>query len=458
MKRLIRLAARLYPPAWRARYGDEFEAVIEDSRGSAREFVDVLFGALKMQLTRGGYLQFAAVAAVGGFAVAGVIALRTPARYVATSVLHNTSPDTELRAQEALSRSSLTELIRRPSLDLYRDNRQRWPMDMVVEIMRRRDLRVYRSGNDLKISFTYPDAAKARMVVGALAARLIEGNAAVIQRRQAIWPEVWRQLPVPQGGFVVVTSSATLPEGSNPLPFLAAGTFCGLALGVVSLAVLRHRRTARRVIGFALAGGAVAAVASFLGPDTYVSTATLRITPPLVSPAADGAGAPFRPEERFDALRREALSRSTLLAIIQRASLRLYEKKLAGRPADELVEQMRRDLSVRWGGANAFTISFAYGDRFKAQAVVRELVTQFIERNIATARAGMSSAPPGDPARVIEFYRAGSNLEVLDPASDPAAPIAPHRPMLALAGLMAGMMLAALTLVWQRARAQHRTA
>src|SRR5205085_12069726 len=31
--------------------------------------------------------------------------------------------------------------------------------------------------------------------------------------------------------------------------------------------------------------------------------------------------------------------------------------------------------------ASAFTISFAYPDRFKAQAVVRELVTKFTEQN-----------------------------------------------------------------------------
>ena len=44
--------------------------------------------------------------------------------------------------------------------------------------------------------------------------------------------------------------------------------------------------------------------------------------------------------------------------------------------------------SERWPGglASAFTISFMYTDRYKAQAVVRELVTKFIEQNVTVQR------------------------------------------------------------------------
>jgi hypothetical protein len=31
MRRLLRLAAWLYPPAWRDRYGAEFEALLDDA-------------------------------------------------------------------------------------------------------------------------------------------------------------------------------------------------------------------------------------------------------------------------------------------------------------------------------------------------------------------------------------------------------------------------------------------
>ena len=55
MRRCIRPAARLYPHVWRARYGEEFDALLEDARASPREFVDVLTGAAKMQLAKGSY-------------------------------------------------------------------------------------------------------------------------------------------------------------------------------------------------------------------------------------------------------------------------------------------------------------------------------------------------------------------------------------------------------------------
>src|ERR1017187_4787666 len=48
--------------------------------------------------------------------------------------------------------------------------------------------------------------------------------------------------------------------------------------------------------------------------------------------------------------------------------------------------------------ASAFTISFTYPDRFKAQAVVRELVTQFTEQNVTVQRnsAQLTSTFLGD--------------------------------------------------------------
>jgi len=51
MKRAMKLLARLYPSSWRERYGAEFEALLEDTNPSAWDAIDVLWGALKMQLT-----------------------------------------------------------------------------------------------------------------------------------------------------------------------------------------------------------------------------------------------------------------------------------------------------------------------------------------------------------------------------------------------------------------------
>lgn len=64
MKRLIRLAARLYPRRWRDRYGEEFEALLDDVRPGGRIAFDVLIGAGSMQIRRWGTAAIAAFLAI----------------------------------------------------------------------------------------------------------------------------------------------------------------------------------------------------------------------------------------------------------------------------------------------------------------------------------------------------------------------------------------------------------
>jgi hypothetical protein len=52
MKRLIRLAAKLYPRNWRDRYGEEFAALLDDIHPAGRVAFDVLTGATLMQIRR----------------------------------------------------------------------------------------------------------------------------------------------------------------------------------------------------------------------------------------------------------------------------------------------------------------------------------------------------------------------------------------------------------------------
>ena len=49
MKRLARMIVILYPVAWRRRYGDELNALIEDSGSGWRVVLDLLKEAVKMQ-------------------------------------------------------------------------------------------------------------------------------------------------------------------------------------------------------------------------------------------------------------------------------------------------------------------------------------------------------------------------------------------------------------------------
>lgn len=51
MKRLIKLAAKLYPGPWRERYGMEFDALLDQAPCAWRAFWNVLWGAVRMNLS-----------------------------------------------------------------------------------------------------------------------------------------------------------------------------------------------------------------------------------------------------------------------------------------------------------------------------------------------------------------------------------------------------------------------
>ena len=57
--RLARILTRLYPPAWRDRYGEEFEAMLEMGPGDLGTVADSVWSALREHVipTRGGNME-----------------------------------------------------------------------------------------------------------------------------------------------------------------------------------------------------------------------------------------------------------------------------------------------------------------------------------------------------------------------------------------------------------------
>src|ERR1700749_2609777 len=117
MMPLVRILARLYPAAWRAKYGAEFDALIVDSRAGVREVLNVATGALQMQFTTWGYGRFAiAGIAIGIIAAAGA-AFASPAEWRSECAMSSTAfqrgqwDDFTNVAKEAVSRGSLTRIV-----------------------------------------------------------------------------------------------------------------------------------------------------------------------------------------------------------------------------------------------------------------------------------------------------------------------------------------------------------
>ncbi|MGA9624358.1 MAG: GNVR domain-containing protein [Bryobacteraceae bacterium] len=157
------------------------------------------------------------------------------------------------------------------------------------------------------------------------------------------------------------------------------------------------RRYRSWIIGPMFAGLVLAVVVGFLWPDTYVSQAVMRITPQQVPENLVPSVISTQMAERLNAMQQEILSRTSLQELIQRPSLDLYRRERQRLPLEDIIQDMRnKDIKIQMMEtpsstgerrvASAFLIQFSYSDRYKAQAVVRELVTKFTEQNVTVQR------------------------------------------------------------------------
>lgn len=90
MRRLLRLAARCYPAWWRRRYGQEFDALLDELAPGPREVFDVLMGAVTMQTRNQMAIPF--LGALAGAVVAGLLTASTPTVYAASATIRLETP------------------------------------------------------------------------------------------------------------------------------------------------------------------------------------------------------------------------------------------------------------------------------------------------------------------------------------------------------------------------------
>ena len=169
------------------------------------------------------------------------------------------------------------------------------------------------------------------------------------------------------------------------------------------------RRYRSWIVAPMFVGLVASVVLGFLQPDTFVSYAVMRITPQQVPekliPSVMNTS---QLAERVSQLTTEILSRQTLVDIIKKPSLDLYKKEQNKYPMEDVVQMMKtRDIRItplngeRDGRfASAFQISFRYTDKYKATAVVRELVSRFESMNVSVLRLGVLQQRPGRRLRI----------------------------------------------------------
>ncbi|MBM3756400.1 MAG: hypothetical protein FJW38_20720 [Acidobacteria bacterium] len=147
----------------------------------------------------------------------------------------------------------------------------------------------------------------------------------------------------------------------------------------------RHRTW---ILGPLWAGIVIATVVAFLWPDTYVSSALIRITSSQVPDRLVMSNMNQLLTERINAITQGVLSRSTLTNIIQTHDL--YPRDRRRLPMEDVIEKMRTKdirigmLSLQQGQqsrAGAFPITFQYENRYLAQKVTADIVSKLMNEN-----------------------------------------------------------------------------
>lgn len=150
--------------------------------------------------------------------------------------------------------------------------------------------------------------------------------------------------------------------------------------------VRRHRSW---ILGPMLAGLVISVVVAFLWPDTFVSSAMIRVLPPQVPEGLLSMPLTVDMGQRVNQMTQSILSRANLTNIIN--TYQLYPREKRRMPIEDIIEEMRgksiRVNQIGGGGLQAgktmaFSVSFQYENRFTAQRVCADLVSKFIDENV----------------------------------------------------------------------------
>ncbi len=152
------------------------------------------------------------------------------------------------------------------------------------------------------------------------------------------------------------------------------------------------RRHKAWIFGPTFAALVISVVVAFLWPDTYYSSAIIRIVPSQVPEAYIPPNITTDMQGRINGLTQLILNRAALTGLINKHQL--YRKELTRLPTDDVVEYMKNhDISIgsvqTFAQANngrqvvpAFVIGFKYNNRMIAQKVTTDLVSSFIDESM----------------------------------------------------------------------------
>jgi uncharacterized protein involved in exopolysaccharide biosynthesis len=173
---------------------------------------------------------------------------------------------------------------------------------------------------------------------------------------------------------------------------------------------IRGWHNARTVLATALVGCLLALAVSFSLPKKYNATAVLGL---------QGAPQSAQASQAMNQLAQRSLNRQSLTKVID--DLNLYRELRLRLPLEDIVETMRKNVSVAYAGASpAVEVSFVSQDQREAKAV-----TEALTRRMVTV-----SNEPDSLSKIVAID-----------ASAPPVVIFPNHHTMAGVGLFAGLLL-----------------
>ena len=161
---------------------------IEDYIDIARRHISWIIGPLYAGIVIATMVAFFMPNVYVSQAVLRITQSQIPEKLVESTFNQQMSDRINQMWQEVVSRASLSELIQRPTLDLYKSERAHKTVEDVIEAMKAKDIQIQILGlNDtggangkpasaFRISFRYPERFKAQQVVSALVTKLTDAN------------------------------------------------------------------------------------------------------------------------------------------------------------------------------------------------------------------------------------------------------------------------------------------
>ena len=110
------------------------------------------------------------------------------------------------------------------------------------------------------------------------------------------------------------------------------------------------RRHKAWIIGPAFAALVLAVVVAFLWPDTYVSTATIRVVPPQVPENLVSTNVNSAMSQRINSMYQTISSRGNLTNIANMYNL--YPRDRNRKPMEDIVEELRRNIKIGTASPN----------------------------------------------------------------------------------------------------------